>query len=162
VSFCPRTKADRAKKNFASVGLEEWVEFRVGDVLETLKVDPPREIDLILHVGAKSQACPTDCTPMRNNVPLAVDFQPLENTEFEPRVVFFGAKLLCPVPETRGTLLRSKWTAGKAVRAGLADGGSISRSIRDRRATQPPAHFHRNPLGWGQLAVFPRLLARPV
>ena len=84
VSFCPRTKADRAKKNFASVGLEEWVEFRVGDVLETLKVDPPREIDLILHVGAKSQACPTDCTPMHSNVPLPVDFQPLENTEFEP------------------------------------------------------------------------------
>src|ERR1700748_2086751 len=26
---------------------------------------------------------------------------------------------------------------------------------RDRRATQPPAHFHRNPLGRGQLAVFP-------
>src|ERR1700749_2961674 len=25
---------------------------------------------------------------------------------------------------------------------------------RDRRATQPPAHFHRNPLGRGQLAVF--------
>src|ERR1700748_1520896 len=28
---------------------------------------------------------------------------------------------------------------------------------RDRRATQPPAHFHRNPLGRGQLAVFPPL-----
>src|ERR1700750_2379448 len=24
-----------------------------------------------------------------------------------------------------------------------------------RQATQPPAHFHRNPLGRGQLAVFP-------
>src|ERR1700732_3770214 len=34
-------------------------------------------------------------------------------------------------------------------------GGSISEPIRDRRATQPPAHFHRNPLGRGQLAVFP-------
>src|SRR5215467_11848619 len=54
------------------------------------------------------------------------------------------------------TSLRSKWAAGKAVRAGLAVGGRISRSIRNRRATQPPAHFHRNPPGRGQLAVFPR------
>src|SRR5262249_29665657 len=44
----------------------------------------------------------------------------------------------------------SKWAAGKAR------GGRISRAIRNRRATQPPAHFHRNPLGRGQLAVFPR------
>src|SRR5215469_6321491 len=28
--------------------------------------------------------------------------------------------------------------------------------IRNRRATQPPAHFHRNPPGRGRLAVFPR------
>src|SRR6202790_5510590 len=53
-------------------------------------------------------------------------------------------------------LLRAKWAAGKAVRAGLAVGGSISEPIRDRRATQPPAHFHRNPPGRGQLAVFLR------
>src|ERR1700736_3355246 len=33
---------------------------------------------------------------------------------------------------------------------------SISEPIRDRRATQPPAHFHRNPTGRGQLAVFRR------
>ena len=39
------------------------------------------------------------------------------------------------------TSLRSKWAVGKAVRAGLAVGGSISEPIRDRRATQPPAHF---------------------
>jgi hypothetical protein len=55
LSFCPCTKAERAKKNFASVGLAEWGEFRVGDALETLRVDPPREIDLILLVGAKSR-----------------------------------------------------------------------------------------------------------
>src|SRR6516165_3987639 len=54
------------------------------------------------------------------------------------------------------TSLRSKWAAGKAVRAGKARGGRISKSIRNRRATQPPAHFHRNPLGRGRLAVFPR------
>src|SRR6516165_1577990 len=45
---------------------------------------------------------------------------------------------------------RSKWAAGKAR------GGRISKLIRNRRATQPPAHFHRNPLGRGQLAVFLR------
>jgi histidine transport system ATP-binding protein len=46
--------------------------------------------------------------------------------------------------------LRSKWAAGKAR------GGRISESIRNRRATQPPAHFQRNPPGRGQLAVFRR------
>src|SRR5215475_6238477 len=48
------------------------------------------------------------------------------------------------------TSLRSKWAAGKAR------GGRISKLIRNRGATQPPAHFHRNPLGRAQLAVFPR------
>src|SRR5262249_9375054 len=46
--------------------------------------------------------------------------------------------------------LQSKWAVGKAR------GGRISRAIRNRRATQPPAHFHRNPPGRGQLAVFRR------
>jgi hypothetical protein len=54
------------------------------------------------------------------------------------------------------TSLRSKWAAGKAVRAGLALGGRISKSIRNRRATQPPDQFQRNPPGRGRLAVFPR------
>src|SRR5215471_18521218 len=48
------------------------------------------------------------------------------------------------------TSLRSKWAAGKAR------GGRISKAIRNRRATQPPAHFQRNPLGRSQLAVFQR------
>jgi len=52
--------------------------------------------------------------------------------------------------------LRSKWAAGKAVQAGLALGGRISKSIRNRRAMQPPAHFQSNPPGRGRLAVFPR------
>ena len=56
--------------------------------------------------------------------------------------------------------LRSKWAVGKAVRAGLAL-GRISQSIRNRRATQPPAHFQRNPPGRGQLAVFPRCSLDP-
>jgi hypothetical protein len=59
------------------------------------------------------------------------------------------------------TSLHSKWAAGKAVRAGLAVGERISKSIRNRRATQPPAHFQRNPLGRGQLAVFPRCSLDP-
>jgi hypothetical protein len=32
---------------------------------------------------------------------------------------------------------------------------------RNRRATQPPAHFQPNPLGHGQLAVFPRFSLGP-
>jgi len=39
---------------------------------------------------------------------------------------------------------------------GKARGGRISKLIRNRRATQLPARFHRNPLGRGQLAVFRR------
>jgi hypothetical protein len=35
------------------------------------------------------------------------------------------------------------------------------RAGRNRRATQPPAHFQRNPLGRGQLAVFPRCSLGP-
>src|ERR1700751_1060130 len=45
---------------------------------------------------------------------------------------------------------------GRTVRAGLAVRGRISKSIRNRRATRPPAPFQRNPLGRVQLAVFPR------
>ena len=47
------------------------------------------------------------------------------------------------------TPLRSKSAACEAR------GGSISQSIRDRRATKQPAHFQRNPSGRGRLAVFP-------
>jgi predicted O-methyltransferase YrrM len=36
-------KADQAKGNLVAAGLEQWVEFRVGDALETLS-DPPREL----------------------------------------------------------------------------------------------------------------------
>ncbi len=75
--------------------------------------------------------------------------------------------------------LRSKWAVGKAVRAGLAVGGRIPHQFlrlcrsgfaqrlsktgagRNRRATQPPAHFQRNPPGRGRLAVFPRCSLDP-
>jgi predicted O-methyltransferase YrrM len=46
-------KAGRAKKNLATVELEESVDFRIGDALNTLKSDLPPEIDLILLDGAK-------------------------------------------------------------------------------------------------------------
>lgn len=46
-------KADQAMGNLVAAGLEQWVEFRVGDALETLS-DPPREIDMIFLDGAKS------------------------------------------------------------------------------------------------------------
>src|SRR5580704_17020756 len=48
------------------------------------------------------------------------------------------------------TSLRSKCAVGKAR------GGRISESIRNRRATRPPAHFQHNPPGRCQLAAFPR------
>jgi predicted O-methyltransferase YrrM len=46
-------KAEQARKNLAAVGLEDWVDVRIGDALETLKADLPHEIDLILLDGAK-------------------------------------------------------------------------------------------------------------
>src|SRR5271165_4061276 len=61
----------------------------------------------------------------------------------------------CTVSHIMVMSLRSKWAAGKA------QGGRISQSIRNRRATQPPAHFQRNPLGRGRLAVFPRCSLDP-
>src|SRR5215470_11411190 len=61
---------------------------------------------------------------------------------------FYSNLVSCP--RIRILSLRSKWAAGKAR------GGRISKLIRNRGATQPPAHFHRNPLGRGQSAVFPR------
>ncbi len=45
-------KAAQAKKNLAAAGLEDCVEFRVGDALKTL-ADSPSEIDLIFLDGAK-------------------------------------------------------------------------------------------------------------
>jgi hypothetical protein len=70
------------------------------------------------------------------------------------------------------TSLRSKLAVGKAVLAGLAVRGGIPHHFytsvvrffslqnkngagRNRRATQPPAHFQRDPVDHGQLAVFP-------
>ncbi len=45
-------KAERAKKNLAAAGLDQWVEFRVGDALETLS-NFTDDIDMIFLDGAK-------------------------------------------------------------------------------------------------------------
>jgi hypothetical protein len=47
-----------------------------------------------------------------------------------------------------------KWAAGKAVRAGLPFARRLSKPIRNRRATRPPAHFRRNPPGRGRRLFF--------
>jgi len=48
------TKLARAKSNLAEGGLAELVEFREGDALETLGIDLPETIDLLLLDGAKA------------------------------------------------------------------------------------------------------------
>ena len=47
-------KLKRAKANLAEGGLADLVEFREGDALETLAVDLPEQIDLVLLDGAKA------------------------------------------------------------------------------------------------------------
>jgi len=48
------SKVANAKANIAEAGLSDLVELREGDALETLKVDLPETIDLLLLDGAKS------------------------------------------------------------------------------------------------------------
>lgn len=48
------TKVARAHANLAAAGLDDLVEIRVGDALETLARDLPEEIDLALLDGAKN------------------------------------------------------------------------------------------------------------
>jgi predicted O-methyltransferase YrrM len=48
------SKAARAKANLEAAGVIDLVEFREGDALETLGVDLPEAIDLVLLDGAKS------------------------------------------------------------------------------------------------------------
>ena len=48
------SKVARARKNLAEAGLGDLVEFREGDALQTLSVDLPETIDLLLLDGAKS------------------------------------------------------------------------------------------------------------
>lgn len=48
------SKVAQAKKNLAAGGLIDLVEFREGDALQTLSVDLPEKIDLLLLDGAKA------------------------------------------------------------------------------------------------------------
>lgn len=47
------SKVERAKKNLTEGGLIDLVEIRVGDALQTLSVNLPERIDLVLLDGAK-------------------------------------------------------------------------------------------------------------
>jgi len=48
------TKVVRAREHLAAGGLVDLVEFRAGDALQTLSVDLPESIDLLLLDGAKA------------------------------------------------------------------------------------------------------------
>jgi predicted O-methyltransferase YrrM len=47
------TKVAQARANIAMAGLDDLIEIRAGDVLETLAMDLPETIDLVLLDGAK-------------------------------------------------------------------------------------------------------------
>src|SRR3954462_6846524 len=48
------SKIARARSNLATGGLSDLVEIRIGDALQTLRVDLPETIDLLLLDGAKA------------------------------------------------------------------------------------------------------------
>lgn len=59
------TKAERARKHWRSAGsdVEKWIELREGDILETLRVDLPEEIDFVLFdseccLNHRKEECP--------------------------------------------------------------------------------------------------------
>jgi hypothetical protein len=56
------------------------------------------------------------------------------------------------VPSPKSLGLRCEQNGPPARRE---EGAYLKRYVTDEQ-TQPPAHFHRNPLGRGRLAVFPR------
>jgi len=59
------------------------------------------------------------------------------------------------------TSLRSKWAAGKAVRAGLAlEGAYLKRYVTDEQRSRRPI-FNATLWAAGQLAVFPRCSLDP-
>ena len=47
-------KVERARANLVAAGLDDLVEIRVGDALQTLRADVPEAIDLVLLDGAKA------------------------------------------------------------------------------------------------------------
>src|SRR5580692_4168362 len=64
--------------------------------------------------------------------------------------------VLVSCPANNMAFVAIKMGAGPAA-AGREEGAYLSRYVTDPAAAgQPPAHFHRNPPGRGQLAVFLR------
>lgn len=52
--FIP-AKADQARCNLAAAGLDEWVEIRVGDARDSLRLELPDQIDVLFLDGPKHQ-----------------------------------------------------------------------------------------------------------
>ena len=52
------SKIGRARENFVAGGLDDLIEIREGDALETLAHDLPEQIDIVLLDGAKSLYLP--------------------------------------------------------------------------------------------------------
>ncbi|MGO9498420.1 MAG: O-methyltransferase [Solirubrobacteraceae bacterium] len=52
------SKIERARENFVAGGLDDLIEIREGDALETLAHDVPEQIDIVLLDGAKSLYLP--------------------------------------------------------------------------------------------------------
>ena len=52
------SKIERARENFVAGGLDDLIEIREGDALETLAHDLPEQIDIVLLDGAKSLYLP--------------------------------------------------------------------------------------------------------
>lgn len=48
------SKAERAQEHFVAGGVDDLIEIRLGDALQTLAVDLPETIDLVLLDGAKA------------------------------------------------------------------------------------------------------------
>ena len=55
--FLP-SKAEQARRNLAAAGLDEWVEIRTGDALESLRANLPERVDLLFLDGTKSHYLP--------------------------------------------------------------------------------------------------------
>jgi hypothetical protein len=64
-------------------------------------------------------------------------------------------------PSRTGGRSEASRTSFTLVAIRVNRGGRQTGAGRDRRATQPPAHFHRNPSGRGRLAVFLRCSLDP-
>jgi predicted O-methyltransferase YrrM len=51
-------KAEQAHRNIIAAGLDEWVEIRTGDALESLRTNLPERVDLLFLDGTKAHYLP--------------------------------------------------------------------------------------------------------